>query len=115
MKVHFLLVGAVSIGLLTSSPDSDAHGGGGGHGGAMFHGGRFAGFFGRGRFFGPGFGFYGYGYPWWDWDYPYYPGPYYGDDAYYGGPSDGDQEPSIFVHEGSPSGTRVARLLQPPD
>ena len=40
MEVQFLLVGVVAIGSLTSAPDSDAHsGGGGGHGGAMFHGG----------------------------------------------------------------------------
>jgi Putative peptidoglycan binding domain len=38
MKLHFLLVGAVAIGLLTLATDSDAHGGGGG-GGGMFHGG----------------------------------------------------------------------------
>jgi hypothetical protein len=98
MKLHFLLVCGVAVGLLSSAPDSFAHGGGGGgggggHGGSAFHGGGFHGggfrggfrgrggrFF-RGRFFGPGFGFYGY--PWWGWygwDYPYY--PYYG---YYGG------------------------------
>ena len=40
MAVQFLLVGAVAIGSLTSAPDLGAHsGGGGGHGGAMFHGG----------------------------------------------------------------------------
>ncbi len=96
MKLHFLLAGAVAIGLLISAPDSMAHGGGGGsgHGGSSFHGGFHSGgfhgrgerhFF-RGRFFGPGFAFYGYPYPWWGWwgwDYPYY--PYYGYDAYYGG------------------------------
>ena len=39
MAVQFLLVGAVAIGSLTSAPDLGAHnGGGGGHGGAMFHG-----------------------------------------------------------------------------
>jgi hypothetical protein len=102
MKLHFLLAGAVAIGLLISAPVSMAHGGGGGgsgQGGSSFHGGFHSGgfhsggfhgrggrhFF-RGRFFGPGFAFYGYPYPWWGWwgwDYPYY--PYYGYDAYYGG------------------------------
>jgi hypothetical protein len=49
MKLHFLLVGTVAIGLVTLATDSDAHGGGGGggghggggggRGGGMFHGG----------------------------------------------------------------------------
>jgi hypothetical protein len=80
------------------------HGGGGFHGGGRFggfrggrfggfRGGRFGNFHGRGRFFGPGFGFYGYPW-WWDWGYPYYPyyypGPYYGYDAYYGNPYGGN-------------------------
>ena len=98
------------------------HGGGGRGGGAMFrggsamfhggwHSGGFRGrgrFFNHGRFFGPGFGFYGDGYPWWDdWDYGYYPGPYYGDYGdypyqyygdyeYYGGPSNGVQNPQVL-------------------
>jgi Putative peptidoglycan binding domain len=113
MKLHFLLVCAVAIGLLSSAPDSFARGGGGGGGGrgggSSFHGGfhggfrggfrgrggRFGGrFFRGGRFFGPGFGFYGFGYPWWGgwwgWDYPYY--PYYGyyGSGYYGDYGSGD-------------------------
>jgi hypothetical protein len=124
MKLHFLLVHAVAIGLLSSAPDSFARGGGGGgggHGGGAFHGGFHSGgfhggfrgrggrFF-RGRFFGPGFGFYGYGYPWWGWDYPYYPyygyygdygsDPSYGSDANYGGTRDSDQDPRFSTTRG---------------
>lgn len=119
MKLHFVLAGAVAIGLLISAPDSMAHGGGGGggggggHGGGSFHGGGFHGGFhsggfhghGRfygGRFFGPAVGFYGYGYgyPWYGWGYAGYPGyggygGYgYGDyDAYYGGSNEGERDP----------------------
>jgi hypothetical protein len=110
MKLQFLLVSAVAIGLSASAPEAVAHGGfggggggGGGHGGGGFHGGgfhgggrfggfrggrfgafrggRFGNFHGHGRFFGPGFGFYGYPW-WWDWGYPYY--PYYYPGPYYG-------------------------------
>jgi len=118
MKLHFLLVGGVAMGLLISAPDSMAHGGGGfgggggrgggggnlfhggGHFGGQFHGGGFHGgrgrFFHRGRFFGPGFAFYGYGYPWWwDWDYPYYSAGYYGYDPYYSGSYEGDHDPRL--------------------
>src|SRR5271165_5320670 len=66
MKLQFLLGSIVVAGLLASAPNAASHGGFGGGGGfhgggfAGFHGGgRFAAFFGRDHFFGPGFGFYG--------------------------------------------------------
>jgi Putative peptidoglycan binding domain len=104
MRFHFLLAGTVVVALVFSAPTASAHrgGGGGGHGGGNFHGGWHSGGFhghGRhffhGRFFGPGFGYYGYGYPWWGWDYAYYPSPFYGYDAYYSGPYDGENDPGL--------------------
>jgi len=104
MRFHFLLAGIFVVALLFSAPAASAHGGGGGggHGGGNFHGGWHSGGFhghGRhffhGRFFGPGFAYYGYGYPWWGWDYGYYPSPYYGYDAYYSGPYNGENVPGL--------------------
>jgi hypothetical protein len=100
MKLHFLLVGLVAVGLVAWPPDAQAGGGGhgggggggGGRGGASWHGGWHGGYYGHGRYYyrgryygyGPGFAFYGY--PWWGWDYyGYYPYgyyPYYDDGGY---------------------------------
>jgi hypothetical protein len=123
MKLHFLLVCGVAIGLLSSAPDSFARGGGGGgRGGGSFHGGFHGGFRGgfrgrggrffRGRFFGPGFGFFGYGYPWWgwyDWGYPYYPYyGYYGDygSGYYGSGDYGSDPSPSYGSNANYGGTR---------
>jgi len=125
MKVHFLLVGGVTLGLLLLAPNSRAHGGGGfsGGGGNSFHGGGGNSFHGGGRnsfhaggnwhsggFHGYGYGrhgywyhgrFYGpafgfYGFAYPWWGWDYpYYSGYYGYDPYYNGTYQGEQDPRL--------------------
>ena len=115
MKMRFLLASIVATALFALTPDVAAHGGWGGGGGWVGHGGgNWAGhgwgghgYYGRG-FYGTGFAFYGYPW-WWGWGYPYYPYypypyPYYGYGAYYGNSDYGD--PHYAYRDPSSSSTK---------